>query len=66
MIIRTQHDGFVHPLGSEITPHAAYFEHDRWLAQSALALGSAWCWPPSWAGALGAGSANADSAERFF
>lgn len=42
MIIRTQHDGFVHPLGSEITPQAAYLDRRRWLAQSALALGSAW------------------------
>lgn len=42
MIIRTQHDGFVHALGSEITPQAAYLDRRRWLAQSALALGSAW------------------------
>jgi sulfoxide reductase catalytic subunit YedY len=42
MIIRTQHDGFVHPLGSEITPQTVYLDRRRWLAQSALAVGSAW------------------------
>jgi methionine sulfoxide reductase catalytic subunit len=42
MIIRTQHDGFVHPLGSEITPQTVYLDRRRWLAQSALAMGSAW------------------------
>ena len=42
MIIRTQHDGFVHPLGSEITPQVAYLDRRRWLAQSALALGTVW------------------------
>jgi methionine sulfoxide reductase catalytic subunit len=42
MIIRTQHDGFVHPLGSEITPQAAYLDRRRWLAQSVVAFGSAW------------------------
>jgi sulfoxide reductase catalytic subunit YedY len=42
MIIRTQTDGFIHPLGSEITPQAAYLDRRRWLAHSALALGSAW------------------------
>jgi methionine sulfoxide reductase catalytic subunit len=42
MIIRSQTDGFVHPMGSEITPQAAYLDRRRWLAQSALALGSAW------------------------
>jgi len=42
MIIRTQQDGFIHPLGSEITPQAAYLDRRRWLAQSALAVGSAW------------------------
>jgi sulfoxide reductase catalytic subunit YedY len=42
MIIRTQTDGFIHPLGSEITPQAAYLDRRRWLAQSAVALGSAW------------------------
>ena len=42
MIIRTPNDGFIHPLGSEITPQAAYLDRRRWLAQSAVALGSAW------------------------
>ncbi len=42
MIIRTQHDGFVHPLGSEITPQAAYLDRRRWLVQSSVAFGSAW------------------------
>jgi sulfoxide reductase catalytic subunit YedY len=42
MIIRTQTDGFIHPLGSEITPQAAFLDRRRWLAQSAVALGSAW------------------------
>jgi methionine sulfoxide reductase catalytic subunit len=42
MIIRTQTDGFIHPLGSEITPQTAYLDRRRWLAQSAVALGSAW------------------------
>jgi len=42
MIIRTQTDGFIHPLGSEITPQAAYLDRRRWLAHSALTLGSAW------------------------
>ncbi len=42
MIIRTQQDGFVHPLGSEITPQAVYLDRRRWLAQSAAAFGAAW------------------------
>ncbi|MDP4621655.1 MAG: protein-methionine-sulfoxide reductase catalytic subunit MsrP [Hydrogenophaga sp.] len=42
MIIRTQTDGFIHPLGSEITPQAVFLDRRRWLAQSAVALGSAW------------------------
>lgn len=42
MIIRSQSDGFIHPLGSEITPQSAYLDRRRWMAQSALLVGSAW------------------------
>lgn len=42
MIIRPQTDGFIHPVGSDITPQSAYLDRRRWMAQSALALGSVW------------------------
>jgi methionine sulfoxide reductase catalytic subunit len=42
MVTRSQADGFIHPLGSEITPQAAYLDRRRWMAHSALSVGSAW------------------------
>jgi methionine sulfoxide reductase catalytic subunit len=36
MIIRTGHNGFQHPLSSEITPPSAYLNRRQWLERSAL------------------------------
>lgn len=54
MIIRTGHNGFQHPLSSEITPPSAYFNRRQWLERSALtaaALGVAggWAGRDAWA-----------------
>ena len=46
MLIRNQNNGFVHPIGSEITPAEAYLKRREWLQQVALGAGalgmSAW------------------------
>jgi len=47
MIIRTGHNGFQHPLSSEITPQAEYLNRRQWLERSALtaaALGATGSW----------------------
>ena len=53
MIIRTGHQGFQHPLNSEITPQAAYLNRRQWLGRSALtaaALGAGgWAGRDAWA-----------------
>jgi sulfoxide reductase catalytic subunit YedY len=53
MIIRTGHQGFQHPLTSEITPQAAYLNRRQWLGRSALtaaALGAGgWAGRDAWA-----------------
>ena len=37
MLIKTDRDGFNHPISSEITPQAVYAERRAWLARSGLA-----------------------------
>ncbi|HZY16432.1 MAG TPA: protein-methionine-sulfoxide reductase catalytic subunit MsrP [Ramlibacter sp.] len=48
MLIRTDHDGFQHPVGSEITPRAAY--EDRRQLLKWMATGAAGAALASWAG----------------
>ena len=58
MLIRTKHQGFEHPIPSEITARAAYQTRRQWLAQLAAGAAGAtlstWAARDAWAQATGA------------